>query len=245
MALREELRTSGDWLFRRRSHLPLLLFLALIPVMAQSHMAAYGRQAELSWEGLCLLIALLGEGIRIATVGFVPAGTSGGNVARQRADRLNTTGMYSLVRHPLYLGNFLMWMGVAMTPQNGWFVLVVALGFWLYYERIMFAEEEFLRERHGDEYLEWAGSTPAFLPRLRNWRAPELSFSLKFVLRREHSSVMSLITSFAVLDLLDHFAITGALDMDPVWMSIFVAGMVGSLVLVMLKRLRKLRVEGR
>ena len=51
--------------------------------------------------------------IRIYTVGTTPAGTSGRNRDKQIAEKLNKTGVYSIIRHPLYLGNLLIWLGVA------------------------------------------------------------------------------------------------------------------------------------
>ncbi|MGB8874133.1 MAG: hypothetical protein WCC75_12145, partial [Desulfobaccales bacterium] len=45
--------------------------------------------------------------------GLPPRGTSGRNTQGQVAETLNTTGIYSLVRNPLYLGNFLIWLGLS------------------------------------------------------------------------------------------------------------------------------------
>ncbi|HEY1602874.1 MAG TPA: methyltransferase, partial [Pirellulales bacterium] len=143
MALREDFESVGNWLFRWRSYLPL----ALIPILAlglwENRVA--GFVPPLWWTLICFAVSLTGLGVRIATIGFTPAGTSGRNTDGQRADELNTSGIYSTVRHPLYLGNYLMWLGVTMYSQLWWLVTIVSLVFWLYYERIMFAEEEFLR----------------------------------------------------------------------------------------------------
>ena len=98
-------------------------------------------------------------------MGFVPKDTSQRNTGRPQAAALNTTGLYSLVRHPLYVGNYLMWLGVALFTGAWWAPVIVSLVFWLYYERIMFAEEEFLRRRFGGDYTAWASTVPAFLPR--------------------------------------------------------------------------------
>ena len=48
----------------------------------------------------------------------------------------------------------------------------IGLVFWLYYERIMLAEEEFLRARYGKAFDDWAARTPAFLPNFRHWVPP-------------------------------------------------------------------------
>ena len=102
------------------------------------------------WGLFCLAVALVGLGVRAFTVGCVPERTSGRNTKEGHvANRLNVAGMYSIVRHPLYLGNFIIWIGVAMYCAVWWLVAIVALLFCVYYERIIFAEEEFLRYRFG------------------------------------------------------------------------------------------------
>ena len=102
------------------------------------------------------MVALAGLGVRAYVAGHVPQGTSGRNTRSQICEGLNTDGAYSMVRHPLYLGNFLIWLGVALVPRSAWLLLLVTAAFWIYYERIMYAEEEFLRNKFGERYLFWA-----------------------------------------------------------------------------------------
>ena len=116
----------------------------------------FGDLAENLYEVCCLLISLAGLAIRCVTVGFAPSGTSGRNTGGLKAARLNTTGMYSIVRHPLYLGNAVILAGVLLFVQVWWFALVGALLALLHYERIIFAEEEFLKRRFGESYERWA-----------------------------------------------------------------------------------------
>lgn len=148
MALVHEYERCGNWLFRRRSWLPLFLFAAAVMILW------FGKKEAGSFilrdEMIFLGISLTGEIIRILTVGFAPRGTSGRNTADgQVAWELNVTGAYSLVRHPLYVGNFLMWLGPVLFLRSPWFTVVFILIYWLYYERIMFAEEQFLRRKFG------------------------------------------------------------------------------------------------
>ena len=98
--------------------------------------------------------------IRAYTIGHTPKGTSGRNTKKQVANALNTTGAYSLVRNPLYLGIFFMGLGVALFAHLWWLTLIYVLAFWLYYERVIFAEEAYLRDKFGAEYLSWADRTP-------------------------------------------------------------------------------------
>lgn len=59
------------------------------------------------------------------------------------------------------------------------FVLIFVLSYWVYCERIMYAEEQFLKRKFADSYREWSCGVPAFLPRFGNWVKPSLSFSWK------------------------------------------------------------------
>ena len=128
-----------------------------------------GRWLVLWWR--------LGVAVR-ASQRFTASHTSGRNTEGQVADSLNTTGMYSIVRNPLYLGNFLMILGVVLFLRIWWIPALYATLFALYYERIIFAEEMFLRDKFGQDYLAWASKTPAFFPKFALWK-PTASFSGK------------------------------------------------------------------
>lgn len=246
MALREEFERSGNWLFCRRSYLPIVMLAPILMALHGYHYPDGRHDTGLEWELFCLAVGLVGLAIRALTVGFTPAGTSGRNTAGQAASSLNTRGMYALVRHPLYLGNFLMWLGPSLFPRVWWVPVLLSLVFWLYYERIMFAEEEFLRRSFGQEYEAWAARTPAFLPLHLHWVAPKLPFSARNVLRREYSGFFGLVATFAVLEVVSDYAATGGFQWDPVWAGIFGTSLVIYLVLRTLKhQTRLLHVEGR
>ena len=74
--------------------------------------------------------------------------------------------------------------------------------YWLYYERIMFAEERFLERKFGQSYLEWAKGVPAFVPSFGLFKKSSISFSMKSVLRREYSGVLATVVGFVFVDLL-------------------------------------------
>jgi protein-S-isoprenylcysteine O-methyltransferase Ste14 len=243
MLLGPRLRAQGDRLFRWRSYLPLILLPAAILALLDSGflVRAFGELGEEAWDGFAFLVAVLGFGVRVLTVGFVPSGTSGRNTREQRANVLNTSGAYSMVRNPLYLGNFLMLVGFALDTQSCWFALVACLAFTLYYERIVHAEETFLAQKFGAEYLNWAERTPAFLPNLRLWRRPDLPFSLRAVLRREYNGFYLIVVVFFAMDAFGDLAAGGEsvgqwLREDSFWPALFAAGSVAYLVLRLLKK---------
>ncbi len=246
MALREEMTRSGTWLFRWRSYVPLA-FLALVLVsLREFHYLGNSELLDHIWEAICLSVSTLGLVVRVLTIGFTPKNTSGRNKSRQVADSLNTDGIYSLVRNPLYLGNFLMGLGVALFAHLWWLVVIYTLFFWLYYERIIYAEEEFLREKFGQRYLDWAAKTPAIVPRFRHYRKASLSFSLRNVLRREYNGFFAMIVVLFSIEIAGELIAYHRLDTDEEWLWLLAFGFLIWITLWILKRYtRLLEVEGR
>lgn len=202
MALIEEFNKQGNYLFRRRSYIPGLILAYSFFYISDVTYWGGTYHSNLFYTLGCLLVSLLGQFLRAWTIGHTPENTSGRNTEWQVADTINTTGIYSLIRHPLYLGNFFIYLGVALILKSLLFTLVFILFFCIYYERIMFAEETFLRGKFGEEYLAWANKTPAVLPNFKNYKSAELPFSLKNVLKREYSGIFGIIFIFSFMDIL-------------------------------------------
>ncbi|MEY4331232.1 MAG: hypothetical protein RL609_1980 [Bacteroidota bacterium] len=250
MALIEELDKTGNWLFKGRSYFPLALYAMASVVIGMGwdeHLAVFDETTAL----ICIAISLLGLLIRAIAIGYVPRGTSGRNTKEgQVAEVLNSTGIYSTVRHPLYLGNFFMWLGIIIYVGNWWFTLTCCLMYWIYYERIMFAEEFFLRGKFGQVYLDWAAKTPAFIPALSKWKSPTWQFSLKNVLKREYNGFFAIFFSMALLDVFKNYMHFGFTDWEhiitPFWLN---AVIITFIIFITLRSMKKytriLHVEGR
>jgi protein-S-isoprenylcysteine O-methyltransferase Ste14 len=242
----QQMRRTGIWLFRRRGYLPL----TLAPFAGWSlwpfSYPGGSHALDVAWELGCFAPSLAGLGVRVATVGCAPRGTSARSARRIGADALNTAGMCSVVRHPLYLANFVVFAGVLLFIRSWWLILGGSLAYWLYYERIMIAEGAFLLERHGRRFAEWAARTPAVVPRARLWRAPDLAFSGRSAIRREYTTLFLIVCVFTVVEVAGEYVVTGQLEFDPLWRAIFGAGLlVYVLVRALKKHTRLLDVEGR
>lgn len=246
MALREEFEASGAWLFRWRSYVPLVLLALLLWVVYREPRPYAQTIDDTVWDMLCLCVALLGMGVRVATIGCTPRRTSGRNTQHQVAETLNVTGVYSIVRHPLYLGNLIIVLGIACYAQLWWMTLLTWLAFTLYYERIMFAEEAFLRDKFGATYEGWAAATPALLPRLRQWQPASLPFSMRNVLKREYNGTFAIFLVLALLNADMNWRLHGSLQLNGLWTPLLISAAVVWLILRCLKRYtRVLGVAGR
>ena len=204
MALIHSFESNGNWLFKRRGPLPAVLFILALPAIYFTDYSTHTASFSYVMNVLAVLTCIAGFIIRCYTIGTTPKGTSGRNTEQQVAEVLNSTGIYSVVRHPLYLGNYLMWIGIVFFTESISFVIIVSLLFWIYYERIMFAEERFLERKFGDTYLTWSLNAPAFLPKFSQFRKSNIPFSFKSVLRREYSGALATVFGFVYVELMIH-----------------------------------------
>ena len=137
MAFINSFEKEGNYLFRHRGEIPVILFVLAIPVVFFTPIGTISEKwlNLITWGAIS--ISVLGFVIRAIAIATTPKGTSGRNTKEgQVAETLNTTGIYSMVRHPLYLGNYFMWIGIVIYTFNFSFVIIVTLAFWLYYHQI-------------------------------------------------------------------------------------------------------------
>lgn len=246
MVLRKDFEKTGNWLFRWRSYLPLVVISICLLALREYEYPGHSEEIDHLWEILCLVISYLGLVIRVFTIGYAPKRTSGRNTKKQIADTLNMTGIYSVVRNPLYLGNFFMGLGIALFAHLWWLVIIYITFFWLYYERIIFAEEAYLLNKFGREYLEWADSTPVFIPKLSKYKKPSIQFSLRNILRREYNGFFAIIVVMFLLEVTGDLFAEGKFELDAGWKWLLSVGFVVWLGLRTLKRhTTLLNVDGR
>ncbi len=220
----EHLTRSGDLLFRWRSYLPLALLPLLAVGLLARHYPFHPPALDRAWKIGCALIAAAGVALRIYTVGTAAPGTSGRNTREQKAVELNTTGAYSVVRHPLYLANYLIALGIGMFTR-AWFVpVILSLAAALYYERIAAREEEFLCERFGATFRAWAARVPAIIPAFGGFRPAALPFRWRVAVVREYYAVSTVTTLLFGLDLVEDYIATGHPWPDPISTTLFVLG---------------------
>ena len=234
MALMNEFKVIGDWLFKHRSFIPLLI----IPFLFYCVLTPLEIYIQNSLFYTGLAISYLGECIRIYTVAYVPDGTSGRNTREQLATSLNKQGIYSTVRHPLYLGNFFIFLGPFIFSGNIYGIIIFTLLFCIYYERIMFAEEVFLMDKFEKEFEKWTLRTPAFLPNPMLFTPSKTKFSLRKVLQREYSGICGVFLIFTILLAYRNYLFNIIPILSDKWKVLFI---INTLLYISLRAYKKIR----
>lgn len=91
-------------------------------------------------------------------------------VSKPEADFLCTSGPYAHLRHPFYLGNLFIGIGLCLTI-NEWYAYILFLISYIFvYSVIMPYEEKFLENKFGERYLKYESQTKRFMPKLKGYK---------------------------------------------------------------------------
>jgi protein-S-isoprenylcysteine O-methyltransferase Ste14 len=134
----------------------------------------------------------------VAAAGAALRVWAAGHIVKGRV--LTQGGPYAFTRNPLYLGSFLMALGVLLAGQGYWLLLPFFLFFAGVYYPVMKAEEVELLNGHGDDFRDYVRRVPMFLPRFSGSASGSSSFKWARVVRnREHRNLLGLAVVAAVL----------------------------------------------
>ena len=196
-----EFTRSGEALFKiRGKYLKAVVIVSVAIAYFNSELGPFATDlANQIWFWISLAVASAGAIVRIFTSGHAALGTSGSSKAAANASELNTTGTYSLVRNPLYLGRILNFTGIAMLSGSWVYGALIFLISILIYERISIYEEEFLYKEFGKQaYAAWAKEVPFLIPRFHGWKKPKYPFWVRRCVKREEKKIVFLITTVAM-----------------------------------------------
>jgi protein-S-isoprenylcysteine O-methyltransferase Ste14 len=134
-------------------------------------------------------IALAGALLRLWAAGHIDKG----RVVTQG-------GPYAFTRNPLYLGSFVMALGIIIAGQGYWLLPAFGIFFAVFYYPVIRAEEQELLQAHGSSFLEYSKRVPLFLPGFRRSGKDNSTFSWSRVIRnREHHTMVGLVVAVALL----------------------------------------------
>jgi hypothetical protein len=149
---------------------------------------------------LGFVVSGLGQLVRGTTIGFKYI-IRGGKDRRVYAEDLVTEGLYSHCRNPMYVGNVLIFSGIAIAC-NTWTTVLIAIPFGVFiYVAIIAAEENFLRGKFGAAFDAYCRDVPRWLPRLAGLGTTLSSMEYKWrrVVVKEYGTPFGWITFICII----------------------------------------------
>ncbi len=146
------------------------------------------------------ITAFSGAEFRLLVIGLAYI-KRGGKNGKVYADNLVTQGAYAHVRNPMYIGNFLIILGMGIIYGSIYVYLIVIPFFIFVYLSIIAAEENYLQQHFGAEYQQYRQRTPGLIPNFSGIRKTfaSLSFDWKKSLRKDYGTLIGTIMGVYVL----------------------------------------------
>ena len=186
----------GNFLFHYRNVLfPLVYALLLVksrPILPDFRLAA----------GAGLLVAVSGQLLRAVTIGLEYI-KRGGRNRQVYADKLVQGGIFAHCRNPLYLGNFIILLGVGLAANSLLFLGLAVPFFGFAYWAIIAAEENYLRGKFGREFDDYCARVNRLTPNLSGLRQTltGMRFNWRRLITAEYGSFFIWVAAVALVTL--------------------------------------------
>ncbi len=142
--------------------------------------------------------ALLAGGA-LTALGLVVRAWAAGTIQKDR--HLTTSGPYAYLRHPLYLGNFLIGLGVAAAGGHWIWPVLFGLFYAVVYRRTLIYEDRVLEAQFGEAYRRYRSAVPGLVPRLTAYQ-PQETRGFSWATYRRHREWEALLGAAAAFGLL-------------------------------------------
>jgi len=205
----------GHFFFRYRNAIGPAVFLVALLVGTPSY-PLDRDDLNLVLDLLGVSVALLGQALRIMTIGYEYI-ERGGRDRKVYASTLVQGGVFAHCRNPLYLGNIMLALGIALVVHSAAFYLIVVPLVGFAYVSIVAAEEAFLRAKFGDEYLRYCRRVNRWMPRWRGWTQSiaGMHFNWRRVLVKEYNTAFVLVFALTVVKLWSDYRVRGSAVLPP------------------------------
>lgn len=146
-----------------------------------------GGAWEEAAEVLGFALIFLGQIIRVSARGYKAEHS-------RESQSLIQGGPYQVVRNPMYLGIFLIGLGVVLAIFKWWAVVVFIIIFIIRYLLLIYKEEKKLQEKFSDTYKKYCQKVPRIFPPLLNMVEMDASDYLPIKLNWFKKEIGSMIT---------------------------------------------------
>ena len=189
----------GNFLFRNRNGIfPLFYLMLFVPSRE-----VFTNPVTAMIIGFS--VTIIGQLIRVMTIGLVYI-IRGGKDRRVYAEDLVTTGIFAHCRNPLYVGNILILVGLGIASNSLLFMAIFTPLFLVFWQAIVLAEENYLRNKFGEQYNDYCKRVNRWLIDFNGIGKTlrSMQFKWKRVIIREYNATYIWMTG-AVLIVMKHF----------------------------------------
>ena len=116
-----------------------------------------------------------------------------------------------MLRNPLYLANYLNWLGIILLFSNFLVTISLTIFFCFYYYYIILTEEDFLVKKFKEKYKIYFKETPRIIPTLKNWKKPETKFNFFKTIVNIKNGLLGISIIFYLIFSIETFKNTGSI----------------------------------
>jgi protein-S-isoprenylcysteine O-methyltransferase Ste14 len=200
----------GNFFFKYRNWLFILLYGALfIPSPDLFRADMFGEQYYILPITIGLFVTISGQLIRGATIGLAYI-IRGGSEGKVYAEKLVTTGIFNHCRNPLYVGNILMLTGVGILANSLLYMVIFIPLFLFIYQAIVLAEENYLRNKFGQDFDSYCKRVPRWFIRFNGLADTfnQMRFNWKRWILKEYNTQFVWLSGITLILLLKYGRLT-------------------------------------
>jgi protein-S-isoprenylcysteine O-methyltransferase Ste14 len=110
------------------------------------------------------------EGILVTMIGLSIRAWASGHLRKEK--ELAISGPYQYSRNPLYLGNFVLGIGIVIGARSWWVLAIFGAYFGAFYPLIIRRERDRMKQLFPQQYEEYRKKVPPFFPLLKKRTLP-------------------------------------------------------------------------
>ena len=148
--------------------------------------------AKPTWKSILI-------GLAVSAPGLLIRAWASGHIKKEK--ELAVSGPYQYTRNPLYLGNFILGLSVAIGTNSWWCVLIFAAYFLVFYPPVIKEERERMKRLFPEKYDQYKSQVPLFFPKFKPlFAAGAIKFSWTLYKKnREYRALVGTIIFWAIL----------------------------------------------
>lgn len=196
----------GDFFFKWRNIVFPVVLLSLFISFPPPAEYFGSAMLESGKDAAALLLVLAGLGLRAATIGWAYIKRGGLN-KQVYADKLVTSGFFGLSRNPLYVGNMMIYAGIFIFHGHPAVILIGIALYYFIYESIIAAEECFLKQKFGEDYLEYCKKVPRWRLDFSNYKDSTAGMSFSFVraVVKDYTTIFNAFLALVVIEMIENY----------------------------------------